>query len=62
MEAALSLIKLCGAEPVRVGAAEHDEAVAIVSHAPHVAAAAVAARLADASETALSLAGQGVRT
>lgn len=61
VEAVLSLIKLCGAEPVRVGAAEHDEAVAIVSHAPHVAAAAVAARLADASETALSLAGQGVR-
>ncbi|GGM63377.1 prephenate dehydrogenase [Thermopolyspora flexuosa] len=61
VEAVLSLIKLCGAEPVRVGAAEHDEAVAIVSHAPHVTAAAVAARLAGASETALSLAGQGVR-
>ncbi|MEV4456185.1 prephenate dehydrogenase dimerization domain-containing protein, partial [Microbispora sp. NPDC049633] len=33
----------------------------VVSHAPHVTAAAVAARLAEASETALGLSGQGVR-
>ncbi|MDF5755923.1 prephenate dehydrogenase [Spongiactinospora sp. TRM90649] len=57
----LALIKLCGAEAVRVGAEEHDRAVAVVSHAPHVTAAAVAARLAEAPETALGLAGQGVR-
>ncbi|GHH61953.1 prephenate dehydrogenase [Streptosporangium violaceochromogenes] len=55
------LIKLCGGEAVEVGAAEHDRAVAIVSHAPHVAASAVAARLAEAPATALGLAGQGVR-
>ena len=61
VEAVLGLIKLCGAEPVRVGAAEHDEAVALISHAPHVTAAAVAARLADAPQIALGLAGQGVR-
>ncbi|MUL40747.1 prephenate dehydrogenase [Streptomonospora sp. PA3] len=55
------LIRLCGAEPVLIGAAAHDRAVALVSHAPHVAAAAVAARLLEGDETALSLAGQGVR-
>ncbi|MEV0584956.1 prephenate dehydrogenase [Nonomuraea sp. NPDC050310] len=59
--AVLELIALCGANPVEVGAAEHDQAVALVSHAPHVAASAVAARLAEASEVALGLAGQGVR-
>ncbi|MEV6981909.1 prephenate dehydrogenase [Sphaerisporangium sp. NPDC051017] len=59
--AVLALIELCGANPVQVDPAAHDEAVALVSHAPHVAASAVAARLAEASETALGLAGPGVR-
>lgn len=59
--AVLRLIELCGANAVEVGADEHDRAVAVVSHAPHVAASAVAARLADASDVALGLAGQGVR-
>ncbi|WP_049576039.1 prephenate dehydrogenase [Nonomuraea sp. SBT364] len=59
--AVLRLIELCGANPVEVDAADHDRAVAVVSHAPHVAASAVAARLADASDVALGLAGQGVR-
>ncbi|MFG3439345.1 prephenate dehydrogenase [Nonomuraea sp. NPDC047897] len=57
----LRLVELCGANPVEVDAAEHDRAVAVVSHAPHVAASAVAARLADAPDVALGLAGQGVR-
>ncbi|MEV5411822.1 prephenate dehydrogenase [Thermopolyspora sp. NPDC052614] len=61
VETVLGLIKLCGAEPVRVSADDHDEAVALISHAPHVTAAAVAARLADAPGVALGLAGQGVR-
>ncbi|NUS07904.1 MAG: prephenate dehydrogenase, partial [Nonomuraea sp.] len=59
--AVLALAELCGANPVEVGAEEHDRAVAVVSHAPHVTASAVAARLADATEVALGLAGQGVR-
>jgi len=59
--AVLRLIELCGANVVEVDAEEHDRAVAVVSHAPHVAASAVAARLADASDVALGLAGQGVR-
>ncbi|MEV0203268.1 prephenate dehydrogenase [Nonomuraea sp. NPDC050691] len=59
--AVLRLVELCGANPVEVDAGDHDRAVAVVSHAPHVTASAVAARLADASEVALGLAGQGVR-
>ncbi|MEV4892378.1 prephenate dehydrogenase [Nonomuraea sp. NPDC055795] len=59
--AVLELIELCGANPVEVSAEEHDRAVALVSHAPHVAASAVAARLSEASDVALGLAGQGVR-
>ncbi|MET7459981.1 prephenate dehydrogenase [Nonomuraea sp. NPDC005501] len=59
--AVLRLVELCGANPVEVHADDHDRAVAVVSHAPHVTASAVAARLADASEVALGLAGQGVR-
>ncbi|WP_067128711.1 prephenate dehydrogenase [Microtetraspora malaysiensis] len=55
------LVALCGGNAVTVNAAEHDRAVAVISHAPHVTAAAVAARLAEASETALGLSGQGVR-
>lgn len=59
--AVLRLIELCGANPVEVDADDHDRAVAVVSHAPHVTASAVAARLADATDVALGLAGQGVR-
>ncbi|MFC3996596.1 prephenate dehydrogenase [Nocardiopsis sediminis] len=55
------LARMCGAEPVTLEAAAHDRAVALVSHAPHVAASAVAARLLGGDETALALAGQGVR-
>jgi prephenate dehydrogenase len=56
-----ALARTCGAEPVQVSAAEHDRWVALVSHAPHVLSAAMAARLADASDGSLSLAGQGLR-
>jgi prephenate dehydrogenase len=46
---------------VLVGSAEHDRWVALVSHAPHLVAAAMAARLSDAPAGALGLAGQGLR-
>lgn len=61
LAAAERLARACGAEPVRARAAEHDAWVALVSHAPHVVAAAMAARLAEAPGGALALAGQGVR-
>ncbi len=60
-EAVAGLARACGAQPVRMSAADHDRWVALVSHAPHVAAAAVAARLEHAPEGALALAGQGLR-
>ena len=55
------LAQACRALPVAVSAAEHDQWVALVSHAPHVVAAAMAARLDSAPESALALAGQGLR-
>ena len=51
----------CRALPVAVSAAEHDQWVALVSHGPHVVAAAMAARLELAAPGALALAGQGLR-
>src|SRR5215469_556108 len=55
------LAEACGALPVAVPSADHDQWVALVSHAPHVVAAAMAARLEGAPEDALALAGQGLR-
>ncbi len=55
------LARLCGAEPLTLDAATHDRAVALISHAPHVAASAVAARMIGGDDSALALAGQGVR-
>ena len=59
--AVAGLARACGAEPILVSAAEHDRWVALVSHAPHVVSAAMAARLADSSDDSLALAGQGLR-
>jgi prephenate dehydrogenase len=56
-----ALARLCGATPVRMAPDEHDRAVALVSHAPHVVAALVAGRLADAEAAAVEVAGTGVR-
>jgi prephenate dehydrogenase len=58
---ALELISLCGAVPVVMDAADHDRAVALISHAPHVVAALMAARLEHASEDAARITGTGVR-
>lgn len=50
-----------GAVPVVLPAAEHDEAVALVSHLPQIAASLVAARLRHAPSAAVGIAGQGLR-
>ena len=50
-----------GATPVRMGAAEHDAAVAAVSHMPQLISSLVAARLEELGESALALSGQGLR-
>lgn len=59
--AVTALIWCCDAELVHADAAEHDLWVALVSHAPHVVASAMAARLTGAADQALGLAGQGLR-
>jgi prephenate dehydrogenase len=58
---ALELVSLCGAVPVVMDPVEHDRAVALISHAPHLVSALMAARLEHASEEAARIAGQGVR-
>jgi prephenate dehydrogenase len=61
MEAVTALVRACGAVPVRTDPAAHDRWVALISHAPHLVAAAMAARLEEAPGEALDLAGQGLR-
>lgn len=55
------LARLCGARVVTLGPAHHDEAVAEVSHVPHLLSAVMAAQLHDVPPEHLRLAGQGLR-
>ncbi|MFF4204347.1 prephenate dehydrogenase [Streptomyces sp. NPDC001668] len=57
----LAAVSLCGALPVVMEPSAHDRAVALVSHAPHLVATLMAARLGGAPREALDLAGRGVR-
>ncbi len=50
-----------GAIPIRMTPQAHDEAVAIVSHAPQLVATLLAKRLVGAAPSSISLAGQGLR-
>ena len=50
-----TLIAACAARPVRMTAADHDRAVAAISHLPLVVAAALAETLADAPDRAIAL-------
>jgi prephenate dehydrogenase len=50
-----------GATTIRLSADEHDRAVALISHTPQVISSLLAARLVEADEFDLALAGQGVR-
>jgi prephenate dehydrogenase len=61
IQAVTDLVRTCGAVPVRTDPAAHDRWVALISHAPHLVAAAMAARLEEAPAEALDLAGQGLR-
>jgi prephenate dehydrogenase len=61
VHAVYALARACGAQPVPMSAADHDLWAALVSHAPHLAAVAMAARLEHAPQPALALAGQGLR-
>ena len=61
--AVTALAVACGAVPVTTDPETHDRWVALVSHAPHLVAVAMAARLAPSAVPgdALKLAGQGLR-
>jgi prephenate dehydrogenase len=61
VETVRRLASSLGATPVVMAAQEHDEAVALVSHVPQIAASLVAARLVKMSDPAVGLAGQGLR-
>ncbi|MFJ6392201.1 prephenate dehydrogenase [Streptomyces sp. NPDC091972] len=58
---ALDLIALCGGVPTVMQSTAHDETVALTSHAPHVMASLVAARLEGRSPVTALLVGQGFR-
>lgn len=58
---ATALADLCGARPLVMDPAQHDQAVALVSHTPHLVASLLAARLLHGDESHLQLAGQGLR-
>jgi prephenate dehydrogenase len=56
-----SLILDLGATPVEMNSVAHDAAVALVSHTPQIVSSLMAKRLADSSDAALAIAGQGLR-
>jgi prephenate dehydrogenase len=61
VELVTALARSCGATPLTLTPSDHDAAVARTSHLPHLLAALVAGRLADAPASHLALSGQGVR-
>lgn len=52
---------MLGAVPIRMDAPDHDEAVALVSHLPHLLSVLTAARLTGAPSGHLALSGPGLR-
>ena len=61
LELARELISLTGAVVVEMDSAEHDQAVALVSHLPQLISSILAAQLRGKPESWLSLAGGGLR-
>ena len=61
VEAVAALHTALGASVVRCGAAEHDDAVAIVSHLPYLVASALAAAAKESGPLARRLAGPGLK-
>ncbi len=55
------LASTCGAYPVEMGVADHDAAVALVSHTPQVLASVLAGRLVESDQDQVRIAGQGLR-
>lgn len=61
LDAVVAMALALGASVVTMSPADHDQAVALVSHTPQVVASLVAARLQGAPEDAVTIAGQGLR-
>ena len=61
VERVRGLAETCGAVPVEMELAEHDAAVALVSHAPQVLSSALAAQLLASRPEFVGIAGQGLR-
>lgn len=61
LESAADLIELLGAHQIDLDSAEHDKAVALVSHLPQIVASLLAKQLAGGEESWLELAGAGLR-
>src|SRR5207237_8899099 len=61
LAAAVALVEVCGALPELWNSAQHDQAVAAVSHLPQLVSSALAASLADVEPDFLELAGTGLR-
>ncbi|MBB1259573.1 prephenate dehydrogenase [Streptomyces alkaliterrae] len=61
LDTVLELVALCGARPVVMGHREHDRAVALTSHTPHLVASLLAGTLLRGESDELRLAGQGLR-
>ena len=57
----LELISILGATPIELTAADHDRAVAKISHLPQIAASLVAKQLVGTPAEWMELAGQGLR-
>ncbi|MFF7474794.1 prephenate dehydrogenase [Streptomyces sp. NPDC008092] len=58
---ARELVELCGAVPVVTRSRDHDDAVALTSHVPHLVASLMAARLREGPDGMSRFAGQGLR-
>jgi prephenate dehydrogenase len=61
LELALQVVSVCGATAIELAAEEHDQAVALVSHLPQIAASLLAGALEGAPSEWLDIAGSGLR-
>ena len=60
-ERALEVIRALGASEVLLGAREHDQAIAGISHLPQIVSSLLSATLIDLSDRDIKLAGQGLK-
>lgn len=61
LAAGIEIIEICGGHLIDMASAEHDKAVALISHLPQILSSALAAQLEAAPATWLELAGAGLR-